>query len=211
MPNAGQSDLAKLVREFSEKIDREYGEVVGTLSSEWKRSGGSESAIGDFVAAAIREGTNADLAVTNSSGIRKDLHAGSVKKLDLFEISPFRNYLSTFPLKGSVLRDLLQRHVGALADGKSAIQFSGVTCVWKRIEGKAVLQSALVGGQPLDDTKTYTFGTSDFVIDQGDKYLGIVPSNVTSTRTTIFEALVAKAKKQKDLKDPTDHHFLEVQ
>ncbi len=210
VPNTGQTELAKLVREFTDKVDAEYGEVVGTLAGDWKRNGSSESAIGSFVADAIREGTSADLAVTNSSGIRKDMHAGPVKKLDLFEISPFRNYLSTFPIKGSSLRELLQRHVASLAEGKSPIQFSGVTCTWKRLEGRGVLQSVLVGREPLDDAKSYTFGTSDFVIDQGDKYLGIVPTGVASSRTTIFEALVTKSKKQKDLRDPADHHFLEV-
>jgi 2',3'-cyclic-nucleotide 2'-phosphodiesterase (5'-nucleotidase family) len=139
------------------------------------------------------------------------MHAGQVRKLDLFEISPFRNYLSTFPVKGSALRALLQRHVAALADGRSAIQFSGVVCSWKRVDGRGVLQNAVVGGAPLDDAKTYTLGTSDFVIDQGDKYLGIVPEGVTSSRTTIFEALVAKTRKQKELKDSPDHRFVEIQ
>jgi 2',3'-cyclic-nucleotide 2'-phosphodiesterase (5'-nucleotidase family) len=205
-----KTELAKLVNEFKDKVNGEYGEVIGSLASDWKRSGSSETAIGGFVADALREGTSADIAVTNSSGIRKDLQAGGVKKLDLFEISPFRNYLSTFPMKGSAVRELLQRHVANLAEGKSPIQFSGVSCTWKRVDGKGVLQDAAIGHQPLDDAKTYVFGTSDFVIDQADKYLGFVPSGVASTRTTIFEALVAKTKKDKELKDSGTTRFTEV-
>jgi 2',3'-cyclic-nucleotide 2'-phosphodiesterase (5'-nucleotidase family) len=203
------SELATLVKEFSEKVNAEYGEVIGTLSMDWKRTGASESAIGGFVADALREGSGADIAVTNSSGIRKDLQAGPVKKLDLFEISPFRNYLSTFPLQGSAIRELLQRHVATLADGKSPIQFSGVTCTWKRKDGKGVLETAKVGGVDLDDAKTYTFGTSDFVVDQADKYLGFTPTGVTSTRTTIFEALIAKVLKEKQLSAPASVRFTE--
>jgi 2',3'-cyclic-nucleotide 2'-phosphodiesterase (5'-nucleotidase family) len=66
-----------------------------------------------------------------------------------------------------------------------------------------------VGSADLDDAKTYTFGTSDFVIDQADKYLGFTPTGVTSTRTTIFEALIAKVMKEKQLAAPSAVRFTE--
>jgi 2',3'-cyclic-nucleotide 2'-phosphodiesterase (5'-nucleotidase family) len=205
------NELSRLVNEFKAKIDQEFGEELASLAVDWKRSGAKESDIGSFVADAIREGTGAHITVTNSSGIRKDLRAGPVKKLDLFEISPFRNYLSVFPIQGSQIRAMLQRHVEMLMDGKSPIQFSGVSCTWKRAGGSAVLENILIGNESLDDTKTYTMGTSDFVIDQGDKYLGFVPEQVTFSRTTIFESLIAKAKKDKNIKTSDKPRFSEIQ
>lgn len=207
---SAETQLSKFVAEFNDKVDAEYGETVGTLRADWKRSGSSETSIGNFVADAIREGARADVSATNSSGIRKDLRSGPIRKIDLFEISPFRNYLASFPIKGSDLRQMLQRHVTLLAEGKSPVQFSGVACTWKRVDGKAVLESVRLADAPLDESRTYTFGTSDFVIDQGDKYLGLDPAAVTFSRTTIFEALVAKAKREGELKESANAHFSEL-
>ena len=204
-----ENDFTKMVDEYKAMVDREYGEVLGQLVGDWKRDGRGESGIGNFVADATREAAGAEIGVANSSGIRKDLSAGPIRKQDLFEISPFRNVLCTFTLTGLEVRGIVQRHVNALADGKGSLQISGLTCTWKKENSAAVLTSLNVGGKPLKDDASYTCATNDFVVNQADKYLGITPANVTYTATTMLQTLVDKVKKDKTLHSQVENRMQE--
>lgn len=203
------NQLAKLIDGIKTKVDQEYDEVVGTLVSDWKRGHQGESNIGDFIADAMREASNADVGITNNSGIRKDLKAGPIKKLDLFEICPFRNYLCTFTLSGKDLRAFVKGEVESISKGRSPLQLSGITCRWKQQNGSIQLQSLKVGNQDVDDAKQYTVTTSDFIITQADKYLRMVPSSVVTSNTLMFDAMLAKVKKEKSINSQVENRFQE--
>lgn len=208
-PGRPETEVSKFVREMKDKVDAEYGQVIGTLGADWRRGRSGETNIGEFVADAILEGTGADFAVTNSSGIRKDLPAGKITKLDLFEISPFRNVLCTFPVSGKDLRALVDRYVQSLASNRTSIDLSGIECRWKKVNGLPVMESCTVGGKPLSDESTYRCGTIDFVVNQGDKYLGFVPANVSYSKTLLYQALVEKVKKEKSVPGLLQHRVRE--
>jgi 2',3'-cyclic-nucleotide 2'-phosphodiesterase (5'-nucleotidase family) len=199
----------KMVDDYKAMVDKDYSEVLGQLEGDWKRDGKGESAIGNFVADATREAAGADIGVANSSGIRKDLSAGPIRKQDLFEISPFRNVLCTFTLTGKMVREIVQRHVNALADGRGSLQLSGITCTWKRENSTPVLMSVNVGGKPLKDDASYMCATNDFIINQADKYLGITPPRVTYTSTTMLQTLIDKVKKEKTLHSLVENRMQE--
>ena len=206
-----KNDLTKLIDEFKSKIDREYGEVIGTLSTDWKRGGSAESNVGNFVADAAREGAGAEVGVTNSSGIRNDLHAGPITRLALFEIMPFRNTLCTFRISGADLRALARRYLESVVDHKASIQLSGLNCTWKRVNGGPEIQKLTVAGKDISDASEYTCATSDFVINQADKYLGMTPASVTYLPTTVYQAIVAKVKKEKIIDSRIENRFQETQ
>ena len=203
------NQLSKLIDGIKTKVDQEYNEVVGTLVSDWKRGSGSESNIGDFIADAMREAANADVGITNNSGIRKDLRAGPIKKLDLFEICPFRNYLCTFTLSGKDLRAFVKGEVESKSKGRSSLQISGISCHWKGQDGNVQLQSLKVGNQDVDDAKQYTVVTSDFIVTQADKYLRMVPSPVVTSSALMFDAMLAKARKDKSINSQVENRFQE--
>lgn len=202
--------VAKIVDDVQHALEKDFQEVIGTLTVDWKRGGRGESNIGDFVADAIREEGHADVAVTNSSGIRKDMNAGPIHKNDIFEIMPFRNILCTFTISGRQLRTLAQRHAADLAEGRAAIQFSGLKATWKRDGGSAVLVSLTVGGKDVADDRQYVFATSDFVVNQGDKYLGFTPAGVVSTSSTVYAALIAKVQRDKTISSQVENRFEET-
>jgi 2',3'-cyclic-nucleotide 2'-phosphodiesterase (5'-nucleotidase family) len=208
--DAPPTPVSGLVKEYQHRIDSSYGEVLATLQSDWKRSRSDESPLGNFIADAIREGSGADLAVTNSSGIRKDLLAGPVTMLDLFELSPFRNIVTTFPIKGIDLRAFMTRQARGVAEGRGSLQLSGVSCIWKRGDGSIVIERILVGGKELVDDAVYTFATSDFLISQADKYLGFVPAQLTYSDRTIFQTMVDKARRDKILSAGGERRFQET-
>jgi 5'-nucleotidase / UDP-sugar diphosphatase len=204
------NEFHSLYSTFKSEVDKEYGAVIGMLKEEYKRSRSGESKIGHFLSDAIREGTKADIAFTNSSGIRKDLQAGDITKLDLFEVAPFRNYLTTFTLSGKEVRTLMQRYVQSLADSRTSLDYSGVQCTWKRENNSGTIQSILVGGKELNDAQLYTCATIDYVINQGERYIGIPLVNVQSSKILLFDALVEKAKRDKSIQDTAGNHFQEI-
>jgi len=205
-----ENDFSRFVREFKEKVDKEYSTIVGKTEVDLKRSRSGESNIGSLVAEAIREGSGADFGIVNSSGIRKDISAGDIKKLDLFEVSPFRNYLCTFPIKGKEIREMVERHLESIVSGRTSLDFSGIKCEWKNVNGKIEIVSLKIGGSNIEDDKTYVCGTIDFVINQASKYLEIEPKDVKSTSILLFDALVSKVKKDKVIKNLSDSNFIKV-
>jgi 5'-nucleotidase/UDP-sugar diphosphatase len=205
-----KSGISDLIDRFRSQIDREYGEVVGTLTEDWKRGRG-ETPIGNFVADAMREAVGADFAVTNSTGIRKDLVAGPVKKLDIFEVSPFRNVVTTVVMTGKEVKALALWNARLIAENRGSVQTSGLFCTWKRGPHGVELVSLKVGDKDVEDAKTYVCATSDYIVNQGDKYLGIVPTNSAFANTTMFQAIVAKAAREKTLVSDRKPRFEETQ
>lgn len=101
-----------------------------------------------------------DVAMANLGGIRIDMPKGDVLTDDILAMFPFRNYFSIVTIEGRDLRVIFEQS----ADGKVA--FSGSRLVF---DG-GVLESAEVGGKPLEDDAVYVFGTIDFLLDGGDGY-----------------------------------------
>ena len=102
-----KTELSAFIDSFQTIIDQDYSKVIGTLKTDWNRGHG-ESGIGNFIADAQREAVQADVSFMNSTGIRKDMAAGPITKKDIFEILPFRNLLTTFPVTGSQLRSMIE-------------------------------------------------------------------------------------------------------
>ncbi|MBI4811434.1 MAG: bifunctional metallophosphatase/5'-nucleotidase [Ignavibacteriales bacterium] len=205
-----ESELSNFVMEFKDKVDNEYSQVVGKTELDLKRSRSGESNIGHFIADAIREGSLADFAIMNSSGIRKDIVAGNIKKVDLFEMSPFRNYLCTVPITGKEIRDLAEKYIKSLISGRTSLDFSGIKCDWRNADGKIEIVSLSIGGKNVEEDNTYLCGTIDYIINQADRYLEMKPRDVKSSQILLFQALIDKVKRDKIVKGSTENLFNEV-
>ena len=73
-----------------------------------------------------------DFAVLNSGGIRKDVHRGKVTKLDIVEILPFTNYITTFRCTGAELIKIMETNAqAALRQEPGILQVSGLTYAFK--------------------------------------------------------------------------------
>ena len=99
------------------------------------------------------------MGVTNFGGIRVDMPEGNILLDDMLSMFPFRNYLVYVEHKGSTIRKMLERQ----AAGRFHV-LGGVRLVVE--DGKLV--SAELGGEPLDDNKTYGIATISFLLDGGD-------------------------------------------
>ena len=124
-----------------------------------------ESELSNFVADFIRNETSklvkrpVDFAITNFGGIRVDMPEGDVTLDDIRSMFPFINKLCYLELKGEDLLVLLNQ----LAERKIQC-VSGVRMVIDNHK----LESAEIGGKPINPGKYYGVATVDFLLDGGD-------------------------------------------
>jgi 2',3'-cyclic-nucleotide 2'-phosphodiesterase (5'-nucleotidase family) len=183
--------LAKLIDSVRQAIDRDYHEMIGTLSIDWIRGKG-ETEIGQFIANAQREAAGAEIGFMNKHGIRKDQKAGPMTKQDLFEILPFANVLCTFQLSGRELRALLVYYV----ESNPAIEINGVTAEWGMTrDGRTEFSAITVLGKPLEDDRMYTCAASDYMIGEAKHYLGMEIPSPIYLKQSVFGVVEAAVKK----------------
>ena len=138
-----------------------------------------ETNIGNFVAEAYRKAAGADIGFVNGGSIRADLtyEPGILTKRDVLSILPFNNPIVKVEMTGKVLKQILEHGVARSGPGEDSEpgrfpQVSGVRFEYDPTKppGSRIV-SVTVGTAPLDEAKTYTVATSDFLVSRsGDGY-----------------------------------------
>lgn len=123
--------------------------------------------VGDLIADAQRAAGAGDVAVMNAGGVRAPIAAGTATYGSLFEVAPFGNRLVRLTLRGSVLRDWLERVV---ARRSIDAHLSGLVVRYDaaRAAGSRITSVVMADGQPLDDAREYRLVMSDFLAGGGD-------------------------------------------
>jgi 2',3'-cyclic-nucleotide 2'-phosphodiesterase (5'-nucleotidase family) len=208
-----RKELQRLVDHYKNEIDSRYNYVIGTLHTDWKRYERGESNIGNYIADVMRATTGTDLAVINSGGIRKDLSAGPVTKLDIVEILPFTNYLGTFECTGGQLLTLMQKNVQMLSDQNHGIlQVSGLRMTYEKDKnGDIKIVDALIHEMPVDPAATYTGTTVDFILfGQALTFFGFEPAVTQKTDYLISDIVVDYIMKNPDINSKIEGRIAEI-
>jgi 2',3'-cyclic-nucleotide 2'-phosphodiesterase (5'-nucleotidase family) len=174
---AGDPQIVERVAEFSRRIDATYGQEIGRLSQAWRRSSQSESNVANWLADCFRQRAGADFGFINSGGIRTDLSAGPITRLDILEMLPFGNALVTFECSGEELLTLVQTTAEAAAlRQRGMLHLSGVRYAYA-VQGETLrIVEATVGGVPIDPQATYRGVGNDFVVFGNPmRYMGFEP------------------------------------
>jgi 2',3'-cyclic-nucleotide 2'-phosphodiesterase (5'-nucleotidase family) len=170
--------VASIVADYSERLDAALTEVVGStatpLDATRESSRSRETALGNLIADALREYTQADVAVHNGGGIRgeKVFEPGPLTRKDLTTILPLANYAAKSRLSGAALRGMLDLSVSSVEERHGRfLQVSGMSFTYDPAAppGRRV-REVLVGGAPLDDAAMYTVALNDFMQRGGDGY-----------------------------------------
>jgi 2',3'-cyclic-nucleotide 2'-phosphodiesterase (5'-nucleotidase family) len=152
------------------RLDAIAREKVWTAPAPLTRSYGESSPLGNLAADALLASfPGAQLALTNSGGIREDIPAGEVSMGAVLAAFPFPNKAVALDLTGRELRALLE-HAAGLTNG--VLQVSrGVRVRYdsRRPAGQRIL-SVTVDGRSLEDGTTYRVATNAFLADGGDGY-----------------------------------------
>jgi 5'-nucleotidase/UDP-sugar diphosphatase len=114
----------------------------------------------------MMERVGADFAVVNAGGIRDSLPAGDIRYKDVLTVHPFGNTIGVLEMTGREAWNYLATAARFTPGAGGFSHFAGVEL---RIVG-GELQSARIGGKPLDFAATYRMAINNFVAAGGDGY-----------------------------------------
>ncbi len=171
--------IAARVKEYqdilSEELDVVLGKTVVKLDSRKATVRMGEAAIGNLIADAMRERYGADVGVMNGGGIRgnKVYAAGAdLTRRDVMVELPFGNKVYVLEMTGADIKKVLEN--GLWFVGKSNGRFAHLSGVTVKARANAVpgerVQSAEIGGAPLDPEKLYKVATNNFVASGKEGY-----------------------------------------
>jgi 5'-nucleotidase len=171
----GDEDAGKLAKAAQSLVAAKVSRVVGLLQQPMRRtvSAAGESALGDMVADAQREATQADIALMNPGGLRSDLPAGAVTWGDILTVHPFANHLVTLDMTGRQLMGLLEEQwPGESGASTRILKTSGLYYSWDstRPAGTHIGMACDSARQPLDLERHYRVTVSDFLAAGGDNF-----------------------------------------
>ncbi|KAH9276471.1 hypothetical protein BASA83_001170 [Batrachochytrium salamandrivorans] len=160
-----------------------------------------ECAIGDLLADCMLEPelvNGAQIAMTNTGGIRASFQKGNISYADVVTMLPFGNVVVSFSYTGAQLKALFE-NAAAMHNqltNKPVLtvpQWAGIQFAFDATlpEGQKVT-SATVGGKPLDLTATYKILTNDFVAGGGDNIMPAVKFTPGNVMADVFAACLSR-------------------
>ena len=148
-----------------------------------------ESNLGDLCADAYRELLDADIAFVNGGGIRATISKGSITYGEIISVHPFGNMACSIEVTGQQILDALELGSMFTPDAESGgfLQVSGLTYEihtyipssvtldanksFVGVTGARRVKNVMVGGEPIDVSKTYTLASHNYMLkDGGDGY-----------------------------------------
>ncbi len=175
-------EVAALVQgyeaELSKELDVEIATLAAPLDSRTSMIRTQETAIGNLIADALRASTGAQIAITNSGGIRanKQYPAGhKLTRRDVLSELPFGNASIMVEISGRDVRDALENGLAQAPQGSGRFpQVSGLKfeADLKEPSGSRV-KSITVDGKPIDPMARYTVASNNFMLAGGDGYVSL--------------------------------------
>jgi 5'-nucleotidase / UDP-sugar diphosphatase len=144
----------------------EVGKTDGVFDGERNRVRSQPTNLGVFIARTMMEKAQADLALMNSGGVRDSLPAGTITYRDVLKVQPFGNTVAVVTLSGAELLQYLQAAAKMTPGSGAYPQVAGVKL---RIANNT-LESAEVGGRPIDPARSYRLAMMNFTASGGDGY-----------------------------------------
>ncbi len=194
-PGPPSAEMQALVQSYQDQVEAEFGQALSEAPEALGRAYSAESDLGNWSADLVRHATGAEVGLYNTGGIRADLAAGPVTKMDLFEIFPFGNQVTTFELTGAELMAVLLGNAIVTSEEKGGlVPVSGATVKWREVLGAPELVEVTVAGEPLDPDRVYRCASNSFVVEHAARYLrGAEPKNAEPFGKTVFEVAVEAA------------------
>ncbi len=148
----------------------------------------SETNLGDLCADAYRYISGADIAFVNGGGVRTNIAMGDITYGGIIKVHPFGNELCMVEATGQEILDALEMGSRVTPEENGGfLQVSGLTYeihtyipssvtldennMFVSVDGEYRVKNVMVGGEPLDLTKTYTLACHDYLLkNAGDGY-----------------------------------------
>lgn len=148
----------------------------------------AETNLGDLCADAYRYMSGADVAFVNGGGVRANIDTGDVTYGEIIQVHPFGNMLCMVEATGQEILDALEMGARVVPEENGGfLQVSGLTYeihtyvpssvtldangLFVSVDGEYRVKNVMIGGEPIDLTKTYTLACHDYMLkNAGDGY-----------------------------------------
>jgi len=171
------------ITEMAEPLDEIRNNVVAesraAIDGSRETCRARECEMGNLVADAMLDRVKdqgIQVALANGGGLRASIDAGDVTMGEVLTVLPFQNTLSTFQISGATLKEALENGVGQIEEGAGRFpQVAGMTfTVDPAAEPGSRISDVMIGGEPLDEGKTYGVVSNNYVRNGGDGYSMLV-------------------------------------
>lgn len=165
------NDKVIAIAERAEAIasERKAQELGAYLETPITREGRPESAVGNLMTDALREASDADIALHNvHGGIRADLPQGELTYGSLYQMFPFDNQLMVLELSGSDLRRVIEAQVHNVGQRAG---FSGMRVFVDCEDDQMSIAMLLANGREIQDDELVRVAVNDFLALGGDGVL----------------------------------------
>ncbi|CAH0526611.1 bifunctional UDP-sugar hydrolase/5'-nucleotidase UshA [Vibrio hippocampi] len=149
-----------------EKLNVKIAETNGKLIGDRNVVRFGQTNLGRLIATAHKARAKADFGVMNSGGVRDSIEAGDVTYKDVLTVQPFGNTVTYTDMSGSEVIDYLNVVATKPIDSGAYAQFAGIEM---QVDVNGV-SNVIIGGKPLDPSKTYRFTVPSFNAAGGDGY-----------------------------------------
>lgn len=225
--------IARRVRDHLARVEEERRRSVGArLAAPARLAREEESEVGNLVADAMLDAVpGADLAITNTGGLRADLPAGDLGWGALFETLPFDNGLTLLRVRGGELRQLVRAGFAGVHGGLQVSRNVRVVidrgaqaaCAVADLDGDGAvtpldrdrLVELWVDGRPVEEDREYRVVTNDFLAGGGDGWGPLVSRLPPERKVDLLELplqreIVAAWLSQRKVIEPRREGRIEV-
>lgn len=207
--------ISLLMHNIKEKQEKIISEVIGKTpvlleaSRELVRT--SETNLGNLVADAILEKSEADIAITSGGSVRSSIGAGDITVGNIISVLPFGNYVVVKELTGKQVWDMFENGFSKYpeTDGRFP-QFSGAVVTFdpKKPAGKRIEKITLKDGTSLDLNKTYKVASDDYIAVGGDEYNMFINAKTIANYPALSEIVIENIKKNGVTNLTTDNRLI---
>jgi 2',3'-cyclic-nucleotide 2'-phosphodiesterase (5'-nucleotidase family) len=171
--------VQNVVNNYYARLTRMLDEPLGTwaanFSTRREAVRGKENAFANFIVDAMREFSDADIAIINGGSIRGDKtykQGDSILKKDIATELPFRSRLQVIEVSGDDVLQALEVGVSKVEDLKGGFpHVSGMSVKYNRFApvGERIV-SVMIGNRRIEREKMYQLATTDYLANGGDGY-----------------------------------------
>lgn len=213
--------MTELIHHYQVQSDQIANRILGQLSGDLPRdlSHDGDSLLGKVVtdaqlyaASASNQGA-AQIALTNSGGIRAPLMAGQISYNDIYTVQPFSNQLVTKTLTGQQIKNLLEQQWQADRTRIMAVSH-GFYYQWddsKPMGSKVVASSMKLNNRKLDMQAKYRVVANEFLAEGGDNFTEFTKGTHPIYSSVLDnESLMKYVQKHSPLAVPSDSRIKRI-
>ena len=209
-------EIVELVQEIKKEQDKITSEVVGNTAVKLNgaradiRTG--ETNLGNLVADAMLSAADADVALTNSGGIRDSIAQGEVTKGDIIRVLPFGNYVVVKKMKGKTLMKAVEHGLTQYPAHEGLFpQVANMSIVFNSSKPAGDRGMFLrVNGEFVKPNKYYRVATNDFMAAGGDGYDMLKNTETVQEADGLAEVVIDYIKNKGTVAPTQDGRILSV-